>query len=67
MPRERLRDVVQNHMLQVLANLMMDPPTGEENEAMRDQKAALLKAVRPLDAASIVRGQYRGYRSGPRR
>jgi len=60
-----LRDVVQNHMLQVLANLMMEPPTGEENEAVRDQKAALLKAVRPLDAASIVRGQYRGYHSVP--
>src|ERR1700761_483585 len=58
-----LRDVVQNHMLQVLANVMMDAPTGEEHEAQRDQKAALLKAVRPLDAASMVRGQYRGYRS----
>ena len=58
-----LRDVVQNHMLQVLANVMMDAPTGEEHEAQRDQKAALLKAVRPLDAASLVRGQYRGYRS----
>jgi glucose-6-phosphate 1-dehydrogenase len=57
-----LRDVVQNHMLQVLANVMMDAPTGEEHEAQRDQKAALLKAVRPLDAASVVRGQYRGYR-----
>ena len=60
-----LRDVVQNHMLQVLANLMMDPPTGEEQEATRDQKANLLKAVRPLDAASIVRGQYGGYRKVP--
>src|SRR5208283_2619295 len=60
-----LRDVVQNHMLQVLANLMMDPPTGEDHEASRDQKAALLRAVRPLDASSIVRGQYRGYRSVP--
>ena len=57
-----LRDVVQNHMLQVLANLLMDPPTGEEHEAMRDQKAEVLKALRPLDRASIVRGQYRGYR-----
>ena len=57
-----LRDVVQNHMLQVLANVMMDAPTGEEHEAQRDQKAALLKAVRPLDAASMVRGQYKGYR-----
>jgi glucose-6-phosphate 1-dehydrogenase len=58
-----LRDVVQNHMLQVLAVVMMDAPTGEEHEAERDQKAALLKAVRPLDAATIVRGQYRGYRA----
>src|SRR6516225_2936513 len=58
-----LRDVVQNHMLQVLANVMMDAPTGEEHEAQRDQKAALVKAVRPLDAASVVRGQYRGYRA----
>jgi glucose-6-phosphate 1-dehydrogenase len=58
-----LRDVVQNHMLQVLANVMMEPPTGEEHEAQRDQKAAVLKAVRPLDAASVVRGQYRGYRA----
>jgi glucose-6-phosphate 1-dehydrogenase len=58
-----IRDVVQNHMLQVLANLTMDPPTGEEHEAMRDQKAALLKAVRPLHPADVVRGQYAGYRS----
>ncbi len=58
-----LRDVVQNHMLQVLANLTMEPPSGEDHEAVRDQKAALLKAVRPLDAASVVRGQYRGYRA----
>ena len=43
-----LRDVVQNHMLQVLANLMMDPPTGEDHEAERDQKSSLLKAIRPL-------------------
>jgi glucose-6-phosphate 1-dehydrogenase len=57
-----LRDVVQNHMLQVVANLMMDPPTGEEREASRDQKAALLKAVRPLEPGSYIRGQYRGYR-----
>jgi glucose-6-phosphate 1-dehydrogenase len=60
-----LRDVVQNHMLQVLANLMMDAPTGEEHEAIRDQKANLLKAVRPVDANDVVRGQYRGYRTVP--
>ena len=58
-----IRDVVQNHMLQVLANLTMDPPTGEEHEAMRDRKSELLRAVRPLTPESIVRGQYDGYRS----
>src|SRR3984957_14752113 len=58
-----IRDVVQNHMLQVLAQLTMAPPTGEEHEAMRDQKSALLKAVRPLDNTHIVRGQYAGYQS----
>jgi len=60
-----IRDVLQNHMLQVLASLTMDPPTGEEYDAMREQKAGLLKAVRPLDAAHIVRGQYTGYQSVP--
>jgi glucose-6-phosphate 1-dehydrogenase len=50
-------------MLQVLAQLTMDPPTGEEHEAMRDQKSALLKAVAPLDPAHVVRGQYAGYQS----
>ena len=57
-----LRDVVQNHMLQVLANLTMDPPTGEDHEADRDSKAALLKAVRPLTPSDVVRGQYDGYK-----
>jgi glucose-6-phosphate 1-dehydrogenase len=60
-----MRDVVQNHMLQVLANLTMDPPTGEDHDAERDQKAALLKAVRPLAPDAIVRGQYNGYKSVP--
>ena len=60
-----IRDVFQNHLLQVLANLTMDPPTGEESDAARDQKADLLKALRPLDAAHVVRGQYAGYQSVP--
>ena len=60
-----IRDVFQNHLLQVLANLTMDPPTGEESDATRDQKADLLKALRPLDAAHVVRGQYAGYQSVP--
>jgi glucose-6-phosphate 1-dehydrogenase len=49
-------------MLQVMANLTMDPPTGEEHEAERDSKAALLKAVRPLKPEDVVRGQYEGYK-----
>jgi glucose-6-phosphate 1-dehydrogenase len=60
-----IRDVVQNHMLQVLANLTMEPPSGEDHEAVRDAKANLLKAIRPLDAQHVVRGQYAGYRSVP--
>jgi glucose-6-phosphate 1-dehydrogenase len=60
-----IRDVLQNHLLQVLAVLMMDPPTGEEHEAERDQRADLLKAVRPLDPAHVVRGQYEGYHGVP--
>jgi glucose-6-phosphate 1-dehydrogenase len=57
-----IRDVLQNHMLQLLANLTMEPPTGEDHEAVRDQKAILLKAIRPLTPKSVVRGQYQGYR-----
>lgn len=60
-----VRDVVQNHLLQVLAVLTMDPPTGEQFEAVRDEKVRLLKAVRPIAAQDIVRGQYAGYRSVP--
>ena len=60
-----IRDVVQNHMLQVLSNLTMEPPTGEDHEASRDAKASLLKAIRPLTPQAVVRGQYNGYRSVP--
>lgn len=60
-----IRDVMQNHMLQILASLTMDPPTGQEHEAVRDEKASLLKAVRAVEADHIVRGQYEGYESVP--
>jgi glucose-6-phosphate 1-dehydrogenase len=59
------RDVLQNHLLQIVAHLAMDPPTGEESEALRDQKASLLKAVRPIEPTCVVRGQYHGYRDVP--
>ena len=58
-----LRDVVQNHMLQVLSNLAMDAPATQDHEGSRDAKAALLKAVRPISPENVVRGQYNGYRS----
>jgi glucose-6-phosphate 1-dehydrogenase len=57
-----IRDVVQNHLLQVLACLAMDAPAGEGPDAIRDEKARVLKAVRPLTPSDVVRGQFRGYR-----
>ncbi len=60
-----IRDVIQNHLLQLLAILAMDPPVGNDVEAVRDAKARLLKAVAPLDPQQVVRGQFRGYRDEP--
>jgi glucose-6-phosphate 1-dehydrogenase len=57
-----IRDVIQNHLFQVLACLAMDPPIGNDPDALRDEKARLLKAVRPLTPADVVRGQFKGYR-----
>ncbi len=57
-----LRDVIQNHLFQVLACLAMDPPAGQETDALRDEKARILKAVRPLTPQDIVRGQFKGYK-----
>ena len=57
-----IRDVIQNHLFQVLAFLAMDPPTGEDHDAFRDEKSRILKAVRPLTTADLVRGQFKGYR-----
>jgi glucose-6-phosphate 1-dehydrogenase len=53
-----LRDVVQNHMLQVLSFLAMEPPRSFEAEAIRDEKVKVLRAMQPLDAREVVRGQY---------
>ena len=61
-----IRDVVQNHLLQVLANVAMEPPSAShDHEAVRDEKVKVLKAVLPLDPADVVRGQFRGYRDEP--
>jgi glucose-6-phosphate 1-dehydrogenase len=58
-----IRDVVQNHMLQVLVLLAMDVPVRRDPETMRDEKARLFKAIRPVTPSDLVRGQYRGYRT----
>lgn len=57
-----VRDVVQNHLLQVLAILAMEPPVGTGAEAMRDEKTKVLRAVQHPERRGIVRGQYAGYR-----
>jgi glucose-6-phosphate 1-dehydrogenase len=57
-----IRDVVQNHMLQVVALLAMDAPTSSDAEAMRDEKIRIIRAMRPLALEDVVRGQFRGYR-----
>ena len=57
-----MRDVVQNHLLQVIALLAMDAPVGSDPESMRAEKLRLFRAMRPLDPAQVVRGQFRGYR-----
>ncbi len=58
-----IRDVVQNHMLQVVAALALESPGKAGHEAWRDERAKLLKAVKPLSKADTVRGQYTGYRN----
>jgi glucose-6-phosphate 1-dehydrogenase len=58
-----IRDVVQNHLFQVLTNLAMEPPVRTDSESIRDEKVKVLKAIPPLDANNLVRGQFRGYRS----
>lgn len=60
-----IRDVVQNHLLQVVSLLAMEPPASLTSEALRDEKVKVLRAVAPVDVRSIVRGQYAGYRQEP--
>ncbi|MEZ0070365.1 glucose-6-phosphate 1-dehydrogenase [Streptacidiphilus sp. MAP12-20] len=57
-----IRDVVQNHMLQVLATVLADPPSGKGLESWGDSKARVVSSLRPLTAEHTVRGQYEGYR-----
>ena len=58
-----IRDVIQNHLFQILANLAMEPPIRTDSESIRDEKVKVLKAIPSLDESNLVRGQFRGYRT----
>src|SRR5271170_5342559 len=60
-----IRDVMQNHLFQVMAYLAMEPPVRTDSESIRDEKVKVLKAIPPLEAKDLVRGQFRGYRNEP--
>jgi glucose-6-phosphate 1-dehydrogenase len=60
-----VRDVVQNHLLQVLSNIAMEPPPTLSIESLRDERVKVLKSVQPLTDQDIVRGQYEGYLATP--
>ena len=60
-----IRDVVQNHLLQIVGYLAMEPPSSAWREALRDEQAKVLRTVRPLSSAETVLGQFRGYRDEP--
>jgi glucose-6-phosphate 1-dehydrogenase len=57
-----IRDVVQNHLFQVLSNLAMEPPVRSDSESLRDEKVKVLKAIPAIEEKNLVRGQFRGYR-----
>ena len=60
-----IRDVIQNHLFQVLCSLAMEPPVGLDSESIRDERVKVLKAIPSIHPQDVVRGQFRGYRSEP--
>jgi len=60
-----IRDVVQNHLLQVVGFLAMEPPSNAYAEAIRDEQGKILRSIAPLDPADLVAGQFEGYRAEP--
>jgi glucose-6-phosphate 1-dehydrogenase len=58
-----IRDVIQNHLFQILSNLAMEPPVRNDSESIRDEKVKVLKAIPALAPGNLVRGQFQGYRS----
>jgi glucose-6-phosphate 1-dehydrogenase len=57
-----IRDVVQNHLFQVLSNLAMEPPVALDSDSLRDEKVKVLKAIPAIGQGDLIRGQFRGYR-----
>src|SRR5205807_8379355 len=57
-----IRDVMQNHLFQILSNLAMEPPVRNDSETVRDEKVNVLKAAPSIQAKNLLRWQYRGYR-----
>src|SRR3984957_10263148 len=60
-----VRDVVQNHLFQILSNLAMEAPVRSDSESLRDEKVKVLKAIPPIEEINLVRGQFQGYRDEP--
>ncbi len=60
-----LRDVVQNHILEIVALLAMEPPVSSDADALRDEKVKVFKQIRTFDPNKVIRGQYRGYVDEP--
>ena len=60
-----IRDVLQNHLLQVLSLMAMEPPAGPDSRFLQDEKAKVMAAMKPIDPKDLVRGQYVGYRDEP--
>ncbi len=60
-----IRDVMQNHLFQVLANLAMEPPVRIDSESIRDERVKVLKAIPPIEVKDLTRGQFRGYKKEP--
>src|SRR3981081_3097894 len=57
-----IRDVIQNHLFQVISNLAMEPPVRSDSESVRDEKVKVLKAIPPIEEKDLIRGQFNGYR-----
>src|SRR5206468_12967552 len=60
-----IRDVIENHLFQLISNLAMEPPVRNDSESVRDEKVKVLKAIPEITPRDVVRGQFRSYRDEP--